>query len=77
MSVLVPLQMSVYTAVVRTTEGKPPPQKTLSPANAGTPRNLTTMATTPARKTTEHQSINHKQNLIIFNKCILEIKHTF
>lgn len=58
--VLVALQRSAYTAVVRITEVKSPLQKMASPANAGTPRNLTTTATTPARKTTE-QHINQAQ----------------
>ncbi len=71
-------QRSAYTAVVRTTEGKSSLQKMASPANAGTPRNLTTMATTPARKTTiQHIDllIHHKQDSVLLSKCILEVKH--
>lgn len=79
-SVIVSLQRIAYTAVVRTTEGKSPLQKIASPANAGIPRSLTTMATTPARKTTEQHidlSISHMHDLIILNKSILDINIHF
>lgn len=53
MFVLVAFQRSVFTAVVKTTEEKSPPLKTASSVSAGTPRNLTTTATSPPRKTAE------------------------
>lgn len=40
--------MTVWSAVVRTTEEKSPPRKTATPASAGTPRSPTTTATIPA-----------------------------
>lgn len=56
--VLVPSQRSAYIAAVRTTEGKSPPHKAVTPANVGTPRSLTTTATTPTRETAARQSVH-------------------